>query len=65
MTAVAQPHVPFPIAEGVGIFVGIAAWDVLSAGKIDLVSAALLSAGAAGVWYGARCWLAHRRRSGP
>ncbi len=65
MTAVTQPHVPFPIAEAVGIFIGIAAWDVLSIGKVDLLSAALFAAGGAGIWYGARCWLAHRRRGRP
>ncbi len=62
MNTVAQPQVPFPLAEGLGIFFGIAAWDVLSVGTVDLLTAGLLSAGAAGVWYGARCWLAHRRR---
>jgi len=37
----------FPIAEGIGIFFGVAAWDVLSAGEMALIKAALIAAGGA------------------
>jgi len=51
-----------PISEGVGIFVGIVAWDVLSAGEMELLKALLIAAGGTVVWYGARCWQCSRRK---
>ncbi|WP_300456518.1 hypothetical protein [Accumulibacter sp.] len=55
--------VRFPIAEGFGIFVAIAAADVLIAGEVNLFKASLIAAGAAIVLYLARRrLLANRRR---
>lgn len=65
MSAVAQPPVPFPLAEGIGIFVGIVAWDVLSVGEMELLKASLVATAGALVWYGVRCWLTTNRRKGP
>ncbi|HRF03053.1 hypothetical protein [Accumulibacter sp.] len=58
----AEPSASIPISEGVGIFVGIVAWDVLSAGEMELLKALLISAGGTAVWYGARCWQCSRRK---
>jgi hypothetical protein len=44
MRAVAQLPQPFPVAEGIGIFIGIVAWDVLSAGEMELLKASLIAA---------------------
>ncbi|SBT04293.1 hypothetical protein ACCAA_130196 [Candidatus Accumulibacter aalborgensis] len=63
MTAVAEPPVPpvrFPLAEGVGIFIGIVAWDVLTLGEFDLLKASLIGASSALAWYGVRTF---RRRA--
>jgi hypothetical protein len=62
LNAVAQTPQPFPVAEGVGIFVGVVAWDVLSSGHLELGKAALIAAGGALLWYGARNWLSSSRR---
>lgn len=57
----------FPVAEGLGIFIGIVAWDVLSSGETALLRASLVAAAGALVWYGARYWrtTARRRRGRP
>ncbi len=65
MSAVAQSPVPFPLAEGIGIFVGIVAWDVLSVGEMELLKASLVATAGALLWYGVRCWLTTNRRKGP
>jgi hypothetical protein len=45
------------LPKGIGIFVGIVAWDVLSAGEMELLKASsLIAAAAALAWYGVRCW---------
>jgi len=46
--------VRFPLAEGIGVFLGVAAWDLLTAGEAHFLKAALLGAGGAIVWYAAR-----------
>ena len=61
MSVVAEPPVRFPVAEGFGIFIGIVAWDVLTAGQMELLKASLIGAACALVWYGARCWLTANR----
>ncbi len=62
MTDVAQAPLPFPVAEGAAIFIGVVAWDVLAAGEPELVKALLIAVIGALVWYGARGWLASNRR---
>ncbi|GHU03163.1 hypothetical protein FACS1894158_00890 [Betaproteobacteria bacterium] len=46
----------FPLAEGVGIFIGILAWDLLNEGHPDLLKALLIAVPCALVWYGIRYW---------
>ena len=55
------PRVTFPIAEGVGIFVGIVAWDLLSNGHMDIAKAALISVPCSLVWFGIRYWKARNQ----
>lgn len=50
------PHTTFPVAEGLGIFVGIVAWDLLADGYMDIIKAAAIAIPSAIVWYGFRCW---------
>ena len=38
-----KPQVTFPVAEGVGIFVGIVAWDLLTDGRVDIAKALLIA----------------------
>lgn len=51
----------FPTAEGIGVFVGVAAWDLLTEGRLDVVKALALAASCALAWYGIRCWRDKRR----
>jgi len=53
------------VAEGVGIFIGIVAWNVLTAGELELLRASLIAAGGALVWYGARRWLSGKNDRTP
>ncbi|MDR3299685.1 MAG: hypothetical protein LBU43_06715 [Candidatus Accumulibacter sp.] len=47
----------FPLAEGIGIFVGILAWDLLTEGHFNHPFRALLIAVSCTlVWYAVRCW---------
>jgi hypothetical protein len=46
----------FPLAEGIGIFVGILAWDLLSEGRLNPLKALLIAVPCALVWYAIRCW---------
>lgn len=50
------PRATFPMAEGVGIFVGVVAWHLLADGQIEAIRALLIAAGCSLVWFGLRCW---------
>ncbi len=45
----------FPVAEGIGIFIAVTAWDVLSAGETSLIKAALIAIGGALSLFVFRC----------
>jgi len=62
MNAVAGPSEPFPFAEGLGIFVGIVSWDLLSAGEMEILKASVIAALGALAWYGVGCCLTASRR---
>ena len=61
MTAMAAPRSSFPTAEGVGIFVGVVAWDLLAYGHLNIIKAAAIATPCAIVWYATRCWRLKRR----
>jgi hypothetical protein len=46
----------FPLAEGVGIFVGILAWDMLSEGHWDPLKALIIALPCTLIWYAVRHW---------
>jgi len=46
----------FPLAEGVGIFVGVLAWDLLSEGRIGLLKALIIAVPCTLAWYAIRRW---------
>ena len=50
----ATPRLNFPVAEGVGIFIGIAAYDLLTDGRMDLLKSLSIAVPAAIVWYAFR-----------
>jgi len=50
MIAVARVPVRFPVAEGIGIFIGVAAWELLTVGELKLLEALLAGAAGALVW---------------
>ena len=50
------PHTTFPVAEGIGIFVGIVAWDLLADGHIEIIKALLIATPCSLVWFGLRRW---------
>jgi hypothetical protein len=51
----AVPRVSFPIAEGVGVFVGVVAWDVLADGHPEVIKATLIAGICSFVWFAFRC----------
>jgi len=46
----------FPLAEGVGIFVGVLAWDLLSEGRLGLLKALIIAIPCTLGWYAIRRW---------
>jgi arginine exporter protein ArgO len=52
----------FPIAEAIGIFVGVVAWDLLSEGRMEIIKALAIAAPCSLVWYGIRYWREKTRR---
>lgn len=52
----APQHTTFPIAEGVGIFVGVVAWYLLADGSFEVLRALLIAIPCSLVWFGVRCW---------
>jgi len=50
------PRTTFPMAEGVGIFVGVVAWYLLTDGHIEAIRALIIASGCSLVWFGLRCW---------
>ncbi len=51
----------FPLAEGIGIFVGILAWDLLSEGHLDVFKALIIAVPCTFAWFAIRFW---RKKSG-
>lgn len=45
-----------PITEGIAVFIGVAAWDLLSEGRLDAAKALLIAGSCTLVWYAIRCW---------
>jgi len=50
------PPSTFPVAEGVGIFVGILAWDLLTGGQVEVFKALLIAVPCSLVWFAVRRW---------
>ncbi|MFZ4535236.1 hypothetical protein [Propionivibrio sp.] len=52
----ATPPTTFPVAEGLGIFVGIVSWDLLADGRMEIMRAVLIAGCCSLAWFGLRCW---------
>ena len=50
------PPSAFPLTEGLGIFVGIVAWDLLADGHMDIMKAVLIALPCTLVWFAVRRW---------
>ena len=61
----ADPHTTFPIAEGIGIFFGFVAWDLLVEGHPEIIRAAIIASVCSLVWFGLRCWKNKTRNKHP
>ena len=57
------PRATFPVAEGIGVFVGIIAWDLFNDGHLELIKAIAIAAACSLIWYGIRHWKARMTRS--
>jgi len=55
------PHTTFPLAEGLGIFVGIVAWDLLVYGRIQIIRPVLIATACSLVWFAIRHWRGRAR----
>lgn len=51
----------FPIAEGIGVFLGVIAWDLLSEGYVEISKAMLVAAPVSLCWFAFRCWKSRNR----
>jgi hypothetical protein len=49
-------HTTFPLVEGLGIFVGIVAWDLLVDGHMAIFRSVLIAAFCSFVWFAIRRW---------
>ena len=47
---------PFPLIEGVGILIGVMAWDLLNDGYVNIDKAFLIAAPCTLIWFAIRCW---------
>jgi hypothetical protein len=56
MKPMSFPTSSFPVSEGIGVFVGIVAWDLLVDGQWEIVKALLIAAPFTLAWFGLRCW---------
>ena len=52
----ANRHTTFPVAEGLGIFIGIVAWDLLAEGRLEAIKALLIATPCTLVWFALRWW---------
>jgi hypothetical protein len=50
------PQSDFPLTEGIGIFVGIVAWDLLADGHMDIIKAAAIALPCSLIWFAVRRW---------
>lgn len=57
----APPRPTFPLAEGLGIFIGVVAWDLLVDGHMELFKAIVIAAFSSLVWFGVRYWSSRSR----
>ncbi len=58
MPGVILSKVTFPLSEGIGVFIGVVAWDLLADGHMDIYKALLIAAPVTLGWFGVRCWKA-------
>ena len=61
----AAPRTIFPIAEGLGIFVGFVAWELLTEGHLEIIRAAFIASVCSPAWFGLRCWKNKTRNKHP
>ena len=50
------PPTTFPLAEGIGVFVGVVAWDLVTDGHMEIIKALLIAVPCSLAWFGVRCW---------
>ena len=55
-TSMQEQKTRFPIAEGIGIFVGVVAWDLLSEGYVEITRALSIAAPCSLAWFALRYW---------
>ena len=56
MKSVMRPTTPFPLSEGIGIFVGVMAWDLLFDGQAEFMKAVIITVPCTLAWFAIRCW---------
>ncbi len=61
MRSMQLPTDSFPLSEGVGVFVGVIAWDLLVEGQCEITKAALVAAPFTLAWFAWRCWKEYTR----
>jgi len=61
----AAPRTPFPIAEGLGVFIGVLAWGLLTEGHLEIIRAAFIASVCSLAWFVLRCWKNRTRNKHP
>ncbi|MDR0379009.1 MAG: hypothetical protein LBI62_03545 [Candidatus Accumulibacter sp.] len=65
LSAAPSRSTKFPLAEGIGIFVGILAWDMLSEGHLNPLKALIIALPCTLIWYAVRHWKRDSKKTNP
>lgn len=65
-TLIAMSRTPtkFPFIEGVGVFIGVLGWDLLSEGHLEIGRALMIAVPFTLVWFALRYWRQNKSKWG-
>jgi hypothetical protein len=63
LNVVASNSTRFPLAESVGIFIGIVAWNLLVEGRMDISIGLIIAVPCSIFWYCVRYWFEKKQKN--